>query len=319
MRNILLLTNPLLESHGHGGLSPIVRALEEAGMAVEVRETGPNRAAGRKAKWAAEQGADAIIVCGGDGTVFDALQGLAGSDVPLGILPFGTGNVLAQNLKIPNRPLDVAHWLLKAKPRVVPLGKVTVCGPAGSQTWFFAMAAGMGVHASMIAAARRDDKQRTGRTAYFAAGIDALLSHPVQPFELEITTTDGKVLQRQACDAIAVRVGELNLWRPGGSLDFPFLRLASVEGGSRRRLAQAAFDALLLGAGQRDRPLKDNAAARYEDVLRVKCRPIPGVTYEVPIAVEADGEILGASCATIEMADATVTLLSNPFLVSPKP
>lgn len=312
MRRILLLANPLFESLNGSVLPRILRVFEQAGGKVEVLETGAGRAAGGKAKRAVEQGVDAIIVAGGDGTVFDVLQGVAGSDIPLGILPFGTGNVLAQNLKIPKNPAEAARWLLAAKPRLVPLGRITCCTSEGKRSWFFAMAAGMGVHAAMMEVARRNQKDRTGRLAYFSAGARVLFSHPVQPFKLKITTVEGEVLERSASEMIAVRVAELNLWRPGGSLDFPFLRLASVEGGSRRRLAQASFQALFLGAGQRERRQTDRAAARYEDVLRVECAPIPGITYDVPIAVEADGEILGASCATIEMANVSVRLLSHP-------
>ncbi|QNI30592.1 NAD(+)/NADH kinase [Alloacidobacterium dinghuense] len=312
MRRILLLANPLFESLNGSVLPRILRVFEQAGGKVEVLETGAERAAGGKAKRAVEQGVDAIIVAGGDGTVFDVLQGVAGSDIPLGILPFGTGNVLAQNLKIPKNPAEAARWLLAAKPRLVPLGRITCCTSEGKRSWFFAMAAGMGVHAAMMEVARRNQKDRTGRLAYFSAGARVLFSHPVQPFKLKITTVEGEVLERSASEMIAVRVAELNLWRPGASLDFPFLRLASVEGASRRRLAQASFQALFLGAGQRERRQTDRAAARYEDVLRVECAPIPGITYDVPIAVEADGEILGASCATIEMANVSVRLLSHP-------
>src|ERR1700743_1064439 len=103
MRKILLLANSLFESRGKRELPRILRVFAEAGVEVEVQESGISRAAGAKAKRAIEQGIDAIIVCGGDGTLFDFLQGVAGSDVPLGILPFGTGNIVAQNLKTPNK------------------------------------------------------------------------------------------------------------------------------------------------------------------------------------------------------------------------
>ena len=317
MRRILLLANPLLAKQDGRALLSILRVFKEAGADVDVLETGANRAAGAKAKRAVEQGVDAVIVCGGDGTVFDALQGVAGTEVPLGIVPFGTGNILAQNLEIPRKPVEATRWLLAATPRPVPLGRITCCVPGGgSQSWFFAMAAGLGVHAAMMEIARRNHKDRTGRLAYFAAGFQVLFSHPVQEFELEITTVAGKVIQRRVSEMIAVQVAKLNLWRPGGNLDFPFLRLASVEGSSRWRLAQASFQALFLGAGKRDRELKENAPARYEDVLRVVCGPIAGAMYKPPIAVEADGEILGVSSATIEMADVNVNFLSCPTTIS---
>lgn len=310
MRKILLLVNPLLASRGSRDIARILGIFKQAEVEFEVLETGANRAAGGKAKHAVAQGVDAVIVCGGDGTVFDTLQGLAGSEVPLGILPMGTGNVLAQNLRIPSKPAEAVRWLLSASPRSVPLGKITCCVPGGKRSWSFAMAAGMGPHAAMMEVARRHQKDRTGRAAYFAAGCKVLFSHPLKAFDLEITTIDGKVFERRVSEVIAVRVAKLNLWRPGGSLDSRFLRLASVEGDSHWRLAQASMQALFLGAGRRDRARK-YGVSHYEDVLRVDCRPTSGMKYEPPVMVEADGEILGSSCATIEMADVTVKLLSR--------
>jgi diacylglycerol kinase (ATP) len=312
VRKIVLFTNPLFQARGAQDLHDVLDVFERSGIEVELLETGTNRAAGGKAKHAVELGVDAIVVCGGDGTIFDVLQGIAGSVIPLGIIPFGTGNILAQNLHIPKRPADAARWLLNAKPRPVPLGKITCCVAGGTRTWFFAIAAGMGVHASMMEATHRFQKDRTGRTAYFGVGLKTLFLHPVQPFEIKIETVAGQILERRVSEAIAARVAEINLWRPGGDLDLPFLRLASVEGGSRWRLAKASFEALFLGGGRRDGPFKKRTAARYENVLRVECRPVSGMKYRAPIAVEADGEVLGTSCATIEMAGLSVRLLSCP-------
>jgi diacylglycerol kinase family enzyme len=201
-----------------------------------------------------------------------------------------------------------AHWILRSTPRSVALGRITCCTPQGRESWLFAMAAGMGMHASLMSEARRSGKSRVGRAAYFAAGGRLLLNHPVRPFEIEITTTSGSVLQGQVCEAVAVRVAELNRWRPGGGLHFPFLRLATVAGDSRSRLALASFEALFRAGGARDREPAADAAALYRDVLRVVCKPIPDRAYQPPIAVQADGEVLGASCATIEMAGLNVSL-----------
>lgn len=312
MRRILLLVNPIFERNGRRYLPGIVQVFEKAGVSVELVEATPDRSAKDTIAHAVQEHLDAIIVCGGDGTVFDALQGIAGSEIPLGICPFGTGNILAQNLKIPLHPVEAARWLLTAKPRSVPLGRITCVNATGKRSWFFAMAAGMGGHAAMMKAAERYGKHSAGKIAYFGAGLETLFTYPLQPFEAEITTVKGEVFQRQVCELIAVHVAELNLWRPGGGLELPFLRLASVEGASRLRLAQASVEALLLRRGQRDRTPKTHAAARYEDVIRVECRPVPGLHYKQPITVEADGEILGSTSATIEMADVSVRLLSMP-------
>ena len=312
MKKLLLLVNPVLQQSAgrRKDLDRIHRTFRKEGAVVDILETGENRAAGGKAKRAIAEGYDAIVVCGGDGTIFDVIQGLAGSSVPLGIIPYGTGNVLAQNLKVPRDPVAAARWILTRRTRTVPLGRIHCCVPGGRESWLFAMAAGMGMHASLMSEARRSGKSRVGRAAYFAAGARLLLNHPMQPFDIAITTTSGSVVHQQVSEAIALRVAELNRWRPGGGLDFPFLRLATVAGSSRSRLARASFDALFRSGGSRDGLPREDAAAYYQDVLRVVCRPSVNVIYDPPVAIEADGEVLGASCAEIEMAGVNVVLFS---------
>ncbi len=314
MRKILLFFNPSLQDRRRyqADLARATSAFAQAGVALEMIETGENRAAGAKAAKALGLGYDAFVVCGGDGTIFDVLQGVAGSEIPLGILPLGTGNVLAQNLKIPKEPAAAARWILAATPQAVPLGKITCYGPEGEQSWFFAMSAGMGMHAALMTSARNGGKHAAGRAAYFAAGIKLLFTYPVRPFDLEITTTGGQVIHRRVCEALAVRVAALNRWRPGGGLTFPFLRLATVQGHSVARLTRGAAEGLLGSAGARDRQQRAGAAALYEDVLRVACHPAPGVEYQPPIAVQADGEVLGDSSAVMEMAGVSLRLLSHP-------
>jgi diacylglycerol kinase (ATP) len=312
MRKILLFVNPVLQKKRarRNDVARVTQVFRDAGAAVDILETGENRAAGPKARKAVAQGYDAIVVCGGDGTIFDVIQGLAGSAVPLGIIPFGTGNVMAQNLKVPKSAEAAARWILRSRPFPAPLGKITCCTAEGRDSWLFAMAAGMGMHAALMSEARRSGKDVTGRAAYFVAGGKLLLHHAVQPFNVAITTTSGSVIHEQVCEAVAVRVAELNRWRPGGGLSFPFLRLATVAGDSRSRLARASYDALFRSGGARDREQSDDAAAIYRDVVRVVCSPTPERTYKSAIAVQADGEVLGASCATIEMAGLDILLLS---------
>jgi diacylglycerol kinase (ATP) len=311
MRKILLFVNPVLQRTGarRRDMARIGSAFREAGVVVDVMETGEKRAAGPEAKQAIAQDYDAIVVCGGDGTIFDVIQGMAGSSVAMGIIPFGTGNVMAQNLRVPRDPVAAVHWILRSRPLPVPLGRITCCAPGGQQSWLFAMSAGMGVHAALMSEARRSGKDVAGRAAYFVAGGRLLLNHPVQPFDIAITTTSGAVLHQQVCEALAVRVAELNRWRTGGGLAFPFLRLAVVAGNSRLSLARASYQALLGAGGARDRA-PERGAATYHDVVRVVCRPIPNRKYQPAIAVQADGEVLGAECATIEMAGPNICLLS---------
>jgi diacylglycerol kinase (ATP) len=312
MKSILLLVNPILlrTRARRRAIAHVTHVFRKSGAVLDILETGENRAAGAKAKRAVTQGYDAVVVCGGDGTIFDVIQGLAGSSLPLGIIPFGTGNVMAQNLNIPQNAERAAHSLLNSHACRVPLGKITCCTPGGRQSWLFAMAAGMGLHAALMSEARRSGKDVTGKAAYFVAGAKLLFEHPVQPFDVTVTTTSGAVIQERVCEALAVRVAGLNRWRPGGDLSFPFLRLATVPGASRSRLAMASWDGLFRAAGARDKEQAADAPALYRDVTCVVCSPIPDRGYEPVLAVQADGEVLGASCAKIEMAGLDVHLLS---------
>src|SRR5271155_3816405 len=117
MRKILLFVNPVLQQTAsrRRDVARVEAVFRGQGATVDVMETGENRAAGPKAKRAVGQGYEAIVVCGGDGTIFDVIQGLAGSAVPLGIIPFGTGNVMAQNLHLPRNPVDAARSILRSR------------------------------------------------------------------------------------------------------------------------------------------------------------------------------------------------------------
>lgn len=306
-------------------IARIAVLLGAGGRSVEVVETLSAQSAGDQARQGIEEGFDTILVCGGDGTVFNVIQGVAGREIPVGILPFGTGNVLAQNLGLPRNPLEAARKLITASPRRIPLGRITLnvtdlpstspgrTRSTRAKTWYFTMAAGMGLHASLLDIAEGWGKRGIGRASYFLAGTSLLLRHRIQPFEVEVTPVSGRKFRQRVCEAIAVRVGELNRWRPGGSLQEPVLRLATVEATGRWGLAQASIRALARtesqnGNGAHSRPSSEGTV-RYTDALRVVCRPLPDYDYDHAVLAEADGEVLGASHAVIEMAKESFYLL----------
>lgn len=319
LQRIVLLVNPILDQRRHRDVLRVLATFRAAGVEVLVRETPPDHGAGTVVResldrsLAGPHGAmpDAVIVCGGDGTVFDALQGLAGTAVPLGVIPFGTGNVLVQNLKIPRDPETAVRALLQARAREIRIGKV-ICGGDGDaqRSWFFLIASGMGLHASLLSASQAWGKRLTGQIAYYAAGLDLLLRHRIQPFEVEMTTIDGRVLSRTICEAIAINVAELNRWRPNGSLDQPWLRLVTVAGASRAALAKASWDAIVRSSRADQSDDLGSGGAAYVNVVRAVFRPIAGLKYRAPVQVEADGEVLGASTAIVEVASETLMVLS---------
>lgn len=150
------------------------------------------------ARHAASLGYRAVCVVGGDGTVAETVTGLAGTDVPLAVIPRGTANQVAHNLHIPSNLEEAVDLAINGKPAAVDLGQI------GDRT--FALVAGAGFDAAVMASATRGMKERWGFAAYvFAAVKEALTAQPVQ-FRI---TADGEEIEVRAVSVMLANVGEL--------------------------------------------------------------------------------------------------------------
>ena len=315
MRRVAFFLNPLLigRRNRRSIVDRCAEVLRNAGCTVEMQDTLSAYSAGEQARDAVESGFDTIFACGGDGTFFQVLQGVAGSEAALGLIPFGTGNVLAQNLRLPRDPLAAFELQRKVEAVSIPLGEVK-CRAAGHESdrsWYFTIAAGIGMHAALMDLAPSGSSKRAlGRAAYYSGGMRLLTKHPVQPFDVEMKLPDGGERRFRACELLSVRVPEINRWRPGGDLCSSQLRIASVPPTNRLGLGHAMFHALFTGKSSRG---ADDARAlpypRYEHAVQVACRPVKGFRYETPLLVEADGEVIGVEHATFRMARKQLRLL----------
>lgn len=110
-----------------------------------------------QAREAVESGSDVVVACGGDGTIRAVAEALAGSGVPLGVVPLGTGNLLAANLGLPDG-LDAIPVALSATGRKIDVATVN--------DERFAVMAGVGFDAMMIRDASSNVKRRLGSAAY---------------------------------------------------------------------------------------------------------------------------------------------------------
>lgn len=126
-------------------------------------EVPKSRKAPKKARRAVEDGAELVLVWGGDGMVQRCVDALAGTGVPVAIVPAGTANLLAANLGIPEDLAEAVRIAFHGARRQLDLGRVN-----GEH---FAVMAGVGFDAEMIADADRGAKDRLGRLAYVRAGL----------------------------------------------------------------------------------------------------------------------------------------------------
>ncbi|WP_028660145.1 diacylglycerol kinase family protein [Nocardioides insulae] len=160
------------------------------------------------AEQAAVDGADLVIVCGGDGTVREVCAELAGTGIPVGIIPAGTGNLLARNLEIPlyiRAAIDVA---LNGQDRAIDM--VEVEGDDTEPAHFLVMA-GMGFDAAIMDGVNEDIKKRVGWLAYVLSGTKALMFPAVR---LEISMDDGPFTKHRARTVVVGNVGTLTAGMP---------------------------------------------------------------------------------------------------------
>lgn len=167
MVRALVITNPAAARTQPHAVESLMRTLRSAGWEAEVLATGGPGDAKRLAEYGVAEGVDVVAVFGGDGTTMQAAAALVGTEVSLGVIPGGTGNLLAGNLRIPASPERAARALVTARPKPFDLGRME--RPSGVQ--YFAVACGAGYDARVMAGTLSEHKRRWGMAAYVATTL----------------------------------------------------------------------------------------------------------------------------------------------------
>lgn len=146
---------------------------------------------------------DLVIGAGGDGTIRAICGGLAGSDIPFGLIPAGTGNLLAKNLGIPLDEQAALELAFEGEDHRIDL--VTVSADGGEPEYFCVMA-GIGVDAAIISSTNPDLKKAVGSAAYFVA---AAKNANHAPLPVHIQVDDQEAFEREAAVVLVGNVGHL--------------------------------------------------------------------------------------------------------------
>ena len=161
-------------------------------------ETTPEDPGAGQARRAVEEGAEVVFVSGGDGTVRSCVEGLAGTEAALAVLPAGTGNLLATNLGLPDDPSEGVRLAVERGRHLLDIGEVD--GQA------FAVMAGMGFDAKLLEDASSTLKARIGSPAYVLSALKHLRDRPMR---VEIRIDDEPPLHRRARTVVIGNVGRL--------------------------------------------------------------------------------------------------------------
>jgi diacylglycerol kinase (ATP) len=188
-----------------GGKSSRLKHLEEArkilaasGIDADLRPTSAPGHAGEIAARAISDGSQLIIACGGDGTLNEIVNGMPGSKVPIAVLPAGTANILAKELRIPWNIPRAAALIPRGIPTRIALGAITTgtlsaaSGTPDGNLRYFLVVAGAGADGALVHGLDPAVKLRAGLLAYWMEGAKQLLRYKFPPFR--VTTSDGAIL-----------------------------------------------------------------------------------------------------------------------------
>ena len=202
MPRVLVIMNPAAARTRPATLDGLMAVFRAAGWQADVLATGGPGDARRLAAEGVAGGVDIEAVFGGDGTTMQAAAALVGTDVALGVIPGGTGNLLAGNLRIPAAPARAVRALVGARPRAFDLGRMQ--RPDGEH--YFAVACGAGYDARVMAETLGEHKRRWGMAAYVATTLR--LVREIRSTE-HVITIDGVVYDANAAMVLVANCGEV--------------------------------------------------------------------------------------------------------------
>lgn len=248
------------------------------------------------ARQAAADGFDAVIAVGGDGTVNEVINGMAGSDTAMAVIPAGTANVWAHEVRMPRHPAAVARLLDQGVVRQIDLGVMN--------GRYFLLMASLGVDSIVVSAIPPWAKRTFGRFAYVTQGFREAVTFPAVPARVRV---DGEVME---VDLLMVVVGNTRSY--GGVLKITNLAIAD----------DGQLDMVVYNGSGVGRTF--NYMARTFIGRHVRA---PGATYRsarvieidtaVPLPVQVDGDLAGQTPARFGIAPGALRVIVPPLLHSP--
>ncbi len=279
--------------HGAEGLRELRATamwLTERGLPTELVLTEAAGHASELARASAQAGMEMVVAAGGDGTINDVAQGLAGTTTALGVLPLGTMNVWARETGIPLTLTDARELLLQGARQRVDLGR------AGSR--YFLLMAGIGVDAEVVRRVEDNQLQRWGLKF-----LDYLLTAGMLGFTQQSARVWHRVdSKRRSTRALMVIIGNTRLhagtfvFAHKAVVDDGLLDVVIIGGGGVAHRAQVLGRALL-------RRSSEDPRVRYERGRSVRLESMP------PLPVHVDGEFIGHLPMTFSVAPAALTVI----------
>jgi YegS/Rv2252/BmrU family lipid kinase len=290
-----LVFNPVAGAAG-GVTADVLAELLADRWEVTIHQTARERSGAACARAALGEGVELVIAAGGDGTVSEVASVLAGTGVPLGIVPRGTANSVATALGIPVDAAGACALLRDGRPRDLDT--------ASCEGRTMVLYATVGAHADVIGGTTRDAKNRWGALAYVASGLSKLSE--LEPFDVELET-DAHLIR---CRAIAITVANL---APAQALVAQGPSAVVGDDALLDVTILAPFslvDAVAAGAHLLRTALAGEPADR-DDIGYFSCRRVR-IAASPPQPLLVDGESAGETPAGVEIRPASLRVIAPP-------
>lgn len=290
-----LITNP---TSGQGRVeraTPLVeQGLREFADDLQVHvTTGPGDATGA-AREAVEGGTDLVVVAAGDGTVREVIDGVAGSEVPLAIIPMGTGNVLARELRLPLdswRPSGLQKTL-----DIIAAQRVRVLDIGRANGKLFVLMAGAGFDAAVVGGVKPYWKDRLGSWAYVFCILKMLLSARPARFVVE---SPAESFEGEAW-AVVVGNAASCAWKlhlaPSAQMDDGLLNVVIFKATSRLRFVSLMVRAIWAGHASSPHVMQFQTPA-----VQIEAEPAQ--------PLQLDGDLVGETPVSIELLPQALRLI----------
>ena len=291
MKRVLLIANPASRRGGRF-VDDARQAIQDAGASCDLMLT---ERAGHARELSEAHGRqyDLVFALGGDGTAMEVAGGLAGTGIPIGVLPGGTGNLLARSLGISRDVSRAVSELLGGRVRQIDLGVVL-----GHR---FAIAAGVGIDAAMVAETPAWMKRRLGVFAYTIIATRAALRAVLfRRFFVARVSVDGEVIERRAAAVLFANFGAILEDRlsfgPDIAVDDGMLDCCIFSPSNLR-------DAVRIMWRVTRRDFRPDSALLYRKGRRFRLETDP------ILPLQADGELLGVTPVDISVEPLAAHLL----------
>lgn len=287
---VFLIANPAAGRSARRKVEQAGDLLAGSGWSVGLHWTAQRGDATQLARQAVSERADRVVAVGGDGTLNEVAHALAGTPIPLGVIPLGTANCFALETGIPLNTRQAARALLSARPKRIHLGQA-------NESYFLLMA-GIGFDADIVYRIEQHllSKKRLGKLAYVSQGFLHVVHYAPERLQLVL---DGQ----EELEGYGVVVGNTRYFggrfmiTPRAGFDKAELDVCLFQGGRRADMFRYAWSIL------RGRHL-EQPDVLYRKAKEIEVRAVDGQAH-----VQVDGDFWGTTPVRFRIVPDALTVL----------